>query len=92
MPPENINLNAANKRIDQSISDLQAGIGTAVYATLDKEQLISHTRTDLVTRVTSQEGSYDGVISGLEVHELLAKIHDILSSAVPNGLAIPFIF
>ena len=40
-PPDNITLTTANCKADQSLSEFQTGIGTAVQATLDMEQLIS---------------------------------------------------
>ena len=52
-PPDIITLNPANKRIDQSLSDIQTGIGGAVHGTLDTEQLICHTRTTLVDTIAS---------------------------------------
>ena len=82
LPPNNITLNPANKRTDQAISDFQTGIGTAAYATLDTEQLISHIRTTLVDTTASLPGSNSGINTASEVHELLIKIHDILDSAM----------
>ena len=41
-PPDNISLNSANRKADQSLSDFQTGVGAAAHATLDTEQLISH--------------------------------------------------
>ena len=52
----------------QNLSDFQTGIGAVAHATLDTEQLISHTRTALVA---SFQGSDGGVIATSEVHELL---------------------
>ena len=60
-----------------SLSHIQTGI-----ATLDKEQLISHTRTALIDTITSLLGSDGGVISVSEVHELLTKIQYILDSVM----------
>ena len=42
LPSDNITLNPSNKRIDQSPSDFQTGIGAAANATLDAEQLFSY--------------------------------------------------
>ena len=50
-PPDNITLNPANKKTDQSLSEFHTGIGAAAHATLDEEHLISHTRTVLVDTV-----------------------------------------
>ena len=41
-PPDNITLNSANRKADQSLSDFQTGVGAAAHATFDMEQLISH--------------------------------------------------
>ena len=47
-PPDNITLNSANRKADQSLSDFQTGVGATAHATLDMEQLISHLRIALV--------------------------------------------
>ena len=47
-PPDNISLNSANRRADQSLSDFQTGIGATAHATLDTKQLISHLQVALV--------------------------------------------
>ena len=36
-PPDNISLNSANRKVDQSLSDFQTGLGATAYATLDTE-------------------------------------------------------
>ena len=36
-PPDNISLNSANRKVDQSLSDFQTGLGAAAHATLDTE-------------------------------------------------------
>ena len=82
LPTDNITLNPGNKGTDQSLLDFQTRIGAATYATLDTEQLSSHTRTALVDTIASLWGSASGVIAALEVHDLLTKIHDILDNAV----------
>ena len=43
-PLDNITLTLANRKADQSLSDLQTGVGAAAHATLDTEELISHLR------------------------------------------------
>ena len=48
LPPDNITLNPANKKTDQNLSDFQTGTDAAAHATLDIEQVISHTRAALV--------------------------------------------
>ena len=81
-PPDNLTLNPANKRIDQSPSDFQTAISAAGHANLETEQLISHIRSALVDTIASPQGFDCGLIAGSEVHELLAKIHDLLDNAV----------
>ena len=56
--------------MDQSLSDFQTGYG-ATHATLDTEQLISHTRTALVDTTASLQDSDGVVIPVQEVLELL---------------------
>ena len=82
LPPHNITLNPVIKRTNQSFSDFQTSIGAADYATLNTEQLISHTKTAFVVTLTSLQGSDGGVSAASEVHELLTMIHDILDSAL----------
>ena len=59
---DNIPLNPAKKKTDQSLSHLQTGIGTTAHTSLDTEQLISHTRTALVDTVASVQATDGGVI------------------------------
>ena len=47
-PPDNITLNSANRKADQSLCDFQTGVGAAAHATPEREQLISHPRVALV--------------------------------------------
>ena len=47
MPPDDITLNSANRKADQSLSDFQTSVGAAAHATLDTEQLISHLQVAL---------------------------------------------
>ena len=54
-PPDNISLNSANRKVDQSFSDFQTG--AAAHATLDTEQLISHLQVALVDTLSSLHGS-----------------------------------
>ena len=75
-------LNATNKKIDQSLSDFQTGIGAALHTNLNAGQLISHTRTVLVDMTASLEGSDGKLIPVSEVLELLTKNHDIPDNAV----------
>ena len=65
-----------------SLSDFQTGIGVAAHATLDTEQLISHTWAALVDTGASLWGSNGGDVTVSEIHKPLTKIHDILDSAV----------
>ena len=75
-------LNAAVKKIDCILSDVQADIDAAAHATLDTEQLISHTRTVVADTVASVQDSDKDVILVSKVHELLTKILDIVYNAV----------
>ena len=81
-PPDNITLNFANRKADQSLSDFQTGVGAAAHATLDTEQLISCLCVALVDTLSSLPNAEEGVIPLSEVHELLLHIHDILDKAV----------
>ena len=84
-PPDNVTLNAAYGQPDQS--DFLTGIGVAVYAILDMEQLIFHTRTAPVYTIASLQGSDREVIPVSEVFELLPKIHYILDNAIPEWVS-----
>ena len=81
-PPDNISLNSANRKADQSLSDFQNGIGATAYATLDTEQLISCLQVALVDNLSSLPTAEGNVIPVSEVYELLLRIHDILDKAV----------
>ena len=61
LPTDYITLNPTNKRIGQSLSDFQTGIGAAAHATLSTGKLTSHTRCALVYTVASLQGSVSGV-------------------------------
>ena len=92
-PPDNISLNSANRKADQSLSDFQTGLGAAAHATLDTEQLISHLQVVLVDTLSSLPEAEGDVIPVSEVHELLLWIHGILDKAVSkqvgNSACIP---
>ena len=81
-PPDNITLNSANRKGDQSLLDFQTGVGAAAHATPDTEQLISHLLVALVDTLSSLPEAEGGVIPVSEVHKLLLWIHDILYKAV----------
>ena len=81
-PPDNISLNSANRKVDQSLSDFQTGLGATAHATLDTEQLISCLQVALVDTLSSLPEAEGDVIPVSEVHELLLWIHDILDKAV----------
>ena len=81
LPPDNFTITAAN-RIDQGLSDFQTGIAVVVHASLDAEQLFSHTQTAPIDTFSSVQGLESGVIAVSEEHELFTKIHDILDNAV----------
>ena len=77
-PLDNITLTSAKRKADQSLSDLEAGVGSPSHAALDTEQLISHIRVALVDTLSSLPNSEGGIIPVSEVYELLLKVHDIL--------------
>ena len=81
-PPDNISLNSANRKADQSLSDFQTGIGAAAHATFDTEQLISHLQVALVDTLSSLPEAEGDVIPVSDMCELLLWIHDILDEAV----------
>ena len=81
-PPANITLNSANRKVDQSLSDFQTGLGATAHATLDTEQLISYLQVALVDTLSSLPEAEGDVIPVSEVHELLLQIHGILDKAV----------
>ena len=81
-PPDNISLNSANRKGDQSLSDFQTGLGATAHATLDTEQLISCFQVALVDTLSSLPEAEGDVIPVSEVHKLLLWIHGILDKAV----------
>ena len=52
LPPDNVTLNPASKRVDLSLSDWHCA-PMATHANLDTAQLISHTRIALVNAIAS---------------------------------------
>ena len=83
-PPDNISLNSANRKVDQSLSDFQTGLGATAHATLDTEQLSSHLQVALVDTLSSLLEAEGDAIPVSEVCELLLQIHGILDKAVPK--------
>ena len=81
-PPDNISLNSANRKVDQSLSDFQTGLGATAHAILDTEQLISPLQVALVDTLSSLPEVEGDVIPVSEVHELLLWIHGNLDKAV----------
>ena len=75
-------MKSANRKVDQSLSDFQTGVGATSHATLDMEQLISHLQVALVDTLSSLPDAEGNVIPVSELHELLLRIHDILDKAV----------
>ena len=55
--PDNIVLNAVNKKTIQSLLNFQTGISAAVHATVEIKQLISHTKTAIVDTIISLQDS-----------------------------------
>ena len=80
--PDNISLNSANRKADQSLSDFQTGVGVAAHATLDMEHFISYLWVALVGTLFSLPEAEGDVIPVSEVCELLLRIHDILDKAI----------
>ena len=66
-PPDNISLNSANRKVDQSFSDFQTGVGATAHATLDTEQLISCLQVALVDTLSSLPEAEGDVIPVSEV-------------------------
>ena len=60
--PDNITLNSANRKADQSLSDFQTGVGATAHATLEMEQLFSCLRAALVDTLSSLPNAEGGVI------------------------------
>ena len=60
-PRNNITLTSANRKADQSLSDMQTGVGAAAHAPLDTEQLIYHLRVALLDTLSSLPNS-EGVL------------------------------
>ena len=81
-PADNISLNSANRKADQSLSDFQTGFCVAAHATHDTEQLSSRLQVALVDTLSSLPKAEGDVIPVSEVHELLLWIHGILDKAV----------
>ena len=86
IPPDNITLTSANRKADQSLSDLQTGVAAAALATLDTEQLISHLRVALDDTLSCLPHSEGGIIPVSEVCELLLKVHNILDNKLRTQL------
>ena len=91
-PPDNISLNSANRKVDQSLSDFQTGLGATAHATLDTEQLISHLQVALVDTLSSLPEAEGDVIPVSEVRALLLQIHGIFDKAVSKWLEIQHVF
>ena len=87
LPPDNITLNTANKRIEYRVFQTKSDTGAAAHVILDTKQLISCTRT-----VASLWDSDGGVITTSQLHELCTKIHDILDNALSKWVVILLIF
>ena len=81
-PPDNISLNSANRKVDQSLSDFQTGVGATAHATLDTEQLISCLQVALVDTFCLLPEAEGDVIPVPDMCELLLQIHGILDKAV----------
>ena len=91
-PLDNISSNSANRKVDQSLSDFQTGLGATAHATLDTEQLISHLQVALVDTLSSLPEAEKDDIPVAGVHELILQIHGILDKAVSKRVGIWHIF
>ena len=87
-PPDNITLTPANRKVDQSLSRFQTGIGAAASATLDMKQFISCLSVAFVDTISSLLDSEGDIISVSEVHDLLIKVHGILGNALSKQVGI----
>ena len=90
--PDNISLNSANRKADQSLSDFQAGVSATAHATLDTEQLISHLQIALVDTLSSMPEAEGDVIPVSEVCELLLCIMAFWTRLFPSEFKIQHIF
>ena len=75
-------MTSANRKGDQSLLNLQTGVGAAAHTTFGTEQLISHPRVALLDILSSVPNSGGGIIPVSEVCELLLKVDNILDNAV----------
>ena len=81
-PTDNISLNSANRKVDQSLSDFQTGLGAAAHATLDIEQLISHLQVALFDTLSSLPEAEGDVIAVSEVCGITSLDSQHLDKAV----------
>ena len=75
-------MNPASKSSDQSLSDSPTGCSAVAHATVDTEQLISHSRAALVDTVASLLGSNDGMIAALKCMNYLLRLMTFWECAV----------
>ena len=91
-PPGNISLNSANRRIDQSLSDFQTGMGVTAHATLDTEQLISHLQVVLVDTLSSlPEAEGDVIYLCLKYMNYFSRFMAFWTRLFPSELEIQHI-
>ena len=88
----NITLNSANRKADQSLSDFQTGVGATAHATLDTEPLISHLRVALVDTLSSLPEAEGGVIPVSEVQNYFSRFMTFWTRLFPSELEIQHAF
>ena len=91
-PLDNITLTSANRKADQSLSDLQTGDGTAAHATLDTEQLISHLRVALVILFPHYPILREMLYLCLKCVNYFSRFTTFSTMLFPNKLGIQLIF
>ena len=69
-----------------SFPDFQTGICVAAHVTLDNRKIIYSVKTELIDTVASLQDSDRLVIPVSEVHELLTKIHCVVSDFLMNKI------
>ena len=83
-PPDNITLTSANRKVDQSLSDLQTGVGTAAHATLDTEEVISHLGVALVDILSSLPNSGEALYLCLKCVKYFSRFTTFWTMLFPN--------
>ena len=85
-------MNSANRKVDQSLSDFQTGLGATAHATLDTEQLISHLQVALVDTLSSLPEAEADVIPVSEVMNYFSRFMAFWTRLFPSELEIQHVF